>query len=314
MCEKYNVTLDCDIVFMNTSNETYDVYRDIKKIPNVKILNPDIGWRQWIEKTKKYYFPNIYIRSCCSEFKENRITKFYSRDEKIVQLMGVRATESTKRAHCEFFMDDEVMRRIYGSNNSPKNWIRLYPIVDITTTDVWLLILLKNLPISRRYRCGSSRVGCLICPYSSSYEDELIKKYYPKQYEWFVKAITKNYENYYVKDSLGWTLQEWIDGQWKEPVCRNYSLLKRVPTEENVNEFAKIKGLDIETANKYFGRVCENCGKNPTENDIAMSLKLFGRSTNRVLCKKCLCNELKIDDDKYMSMVKGFRAQGCALF
>ena len=137
---------------------------------------------------------------------------------------------------------------------------------------------------------------------------------YPKQYEWFEKAIAKNYENCNVLMNLGWSLQEWKDGQWKEPCSKNNSFLKRKPTEENIAEFAKIKGLDCETAKKYFGRSCETCGKSVTENDIAMSLKMFGRNTNRILCKKCFLKELDIDNDRYMDMMRGFRSQGCNLF
>ena len=313
MCVKYNINPDCDTIFANTSNEVYDTYRDIKKIPNIKILNPDIGWRKWIEN-KNYFFPSVWVRNCCSKFKEERITQEYPKDKEIVNILGVRSTESSKRAKCEFYEDDAKSRQIHGKNGYPKKWIRLYPIVEITTTDVWLLMLLKNLPINRRYKCGSNRVGCLICPYSSAYEDELIKRYYPKQYEWFEKAITKNYEIYNVLTNLGWSLQEWKGGQWKEPCSKNNSFLKRKPTEENIAEFAKIKGLDCETAKKYFGRSCETCGKSVTENDIAMSLKMFGRNTNRILCKKCFLKELDIDNDRYMDMMRGFRSQGCNLF
>lgn len=56
-----------------------------------------------------------------------------------------------------------------------KKWIKLAPIIDLQNVDVWLLLMIKNLPINQRYLNGSSRVGCVICPYSSSYEDELIK-------------------------------------------------------------------------------------------------------------------------------------------
>lgn len=120
MCVKYNINPDCDTIFANTSNEVYDTYRDIKKIPNIKILNPDIGWRKWIEN-KNYFFPSVWVRNCCSKFKEERITQEYSKDKEIVNILGVRSTESSKRAKCEFYEDDAKSRQIHGKNGYPKN-------------------------------------------------------------------------------------------------------------------------------------------------------------------------------------------------
>ena len=42
-----------EFVFFNTSNEVADVYKRIKQIPNIRIVNPKIGWRQWLAE-KKY--------------------------------------------------------------------------------------------------------------------------------------------------------------------------------------------------------------------------------------------------------------------
>lgn len=74
MLKEIKFTPDYEFIFFNTSNETADVYKRIKQIPNIKIINPKIGWRQWI-KNKNYIFPSVFRRSCCSTYKEGQATK-----------------------------------------------------------------------------------------------------------------------------------------------------------------------------------------------------------------------------------------------
>lgn len=310
-------TPDYEFIFFNTSNETADVYKRIKQIPNIRIINPKIGWRQWI-KNNNYLFPNVFRRSCCSVYKEGQATKTFDNNAEIGQVLGVRKYESTKRAKYEFLMDFDFDNQLFGKSKFPKKWVKLAPIIDLQNIDVWLLMLIKKLPINRRYLIGFSRVGCLICPYSSAYEDEIIKIYYPHQYEWFKCAIIKNYEITKVK-RLGWTEKEWANGVWKTPMYKNQYLLKKLPTDENVKLYADIKGLSYDMAKKYFNRVCGKCEKPMKENEIAMFFKLFGRYENQVdnrdvLCKKCVCEQLGITKTKYEEKNMEFIEQGCNLF
>lgn len=283
-----------------------DVYKRIKQIPNIRIINPKIGWRQWI-KNNKYNFPNIYRRSCCSTYKEGQAVKTFDNNAEMVNVMGIRKYESQKRASYEFVMDYDFDNKLFGKSNQPKAWIKLAPIIDLQNIDVWLLMLIKKLPINKRYKIGNSRVGCLICPYSNTYEDELIKKYYPQQYDWFTEAIQNNYDIFMAR-RLGWTKQEWTDGVWKNPMCKNADLLSKSPTDENVKYYASIKSMSEDMAKKYFNRKCGECGKVMKENEIAMFYKLMGRYENQkddrdVLCSKCLCKKLGISKKEYYKKI-----------
>lgn len=215
-------------------------------------------------------------------------------------------------------MDNEFNINLFKKNIYPKKWIELAPIIDLQNIDVWLLLLLKKIPINRRYRLGCNRVGCLICPYSSAYDDEITKTYYKHQYEWFVKAIEQDYDRHGAK-RLGWTKQEWINGAWKCPKCKNTELLRSKPTDGNVKLYAQIKGLSENMARKYFNRTCGNCGRKMVENEIAMFYKLCGRFENiaddrEVLCKKCLCKQLNMTTKEYSQENIDFIEQGCNLF
>lgn len=303
-------------VFFNTTNETSDVYKDIKQM-GIRIINPDKPWRKWLEYNK-YSFPTVFRRSCCSTYKEGQSRKCFPQDKPVCQVMGLRNKESNKRAKYEFYMDYDLSKRLFSRTNCPKPWAKLAPIIECETVDVWLLTLLKNIHINRRYLLGSSRVGCVICPYSSSYEDEITKKYYKEQWRWFTEAITQNYYNYN-SSAQGWTLQEWIDGAWKRVESKNASIMDRKPTPENIKLLAETKGISESMAKKYFGATCEVCGKKCTETEVAMFYKTFGRyegteDTRKPLCSKCYCNKVGIDPREFFKRAHEFVEEGCPLF
>ena len=324
--KKIKVNVQYEYIFFNTSNEVADVYKHIKQIKNeeesngisFKIINPKVGWREWI-KNNKYMFPNIFKRSCCSVYKEGQLKKQYDKNLPLVNVIGVRKYESSKRAKYDFMMDYDWSIANLGSFDLPKNWTKLSPIINFRTIDVWLLLLLLKFPINKRYKIGHSRVGCLICPYSSTYEDELNKIYYSHQYNWFVTAMTQNYINTRV-DLLHYSLDEWINGAWKIPTSKYAQLIQSKPTDENIQKYANLKNISFEMAKKFFNNnTCGNCGSKLREQDIAMFYKTYGRKENEVdnrkpLCKKCFCKENNITSQEYTELTYKYFDEGCELF
>ena len=168
------------------------------------------------------------------------------------------------------------------------------------------------------YKLGFQRVGCLLCPYQSNYNDLLIQKYYPQRWDWWMNILEKNYINTGVEKRLHWTLEEYKNGKWKTGISKVQELITKKYTEERSLELVKILGISKEMADKYWNREC-SCGKkcNPTE--IAMFYKLYGRyegveDNRQPKCKKCVCEEQEIDKKKYQEMYLNFREQGCNLF
>ena len=106
------------------------------------------------------------------------------------------------------------------------------------------------------------------------------------------------------------TLAEYIKDGW------NGTLYRPEPTEEVVNEFMEYKGItDRNVALQYFNKTCYECGKNVRQNDVlAMNLKMNGRNTNKIYCKKCLIKELGMSKEEWDNNVADFKAQGCVLF
>lgn len=47
---------------------------------------------------------------------------------------------------------------------------------------------------------------------------------------------------------------------------------------------------------------------------IAMNLKLFGRNTNKIYCKKHLMEQNNMNNEDWNDTIADFKRQGCALF
>lgn len=309
------------INFANTSNDTADTYREIKSLPQdkLKILNPQIGFYQWLSDIKHYYLPSIRVRNCCSTYKEGQVNKSYSADRDTINVSGVRRQESSKRSGYQPIMDYEWRSQHFSINSYPKKWITFAPICeDWADEDVWLFLLMTNTHFNPMYKKGFSRVGCLICPFQQDYVDILIQYWYPTAWERWLRYLKKSYDIQNVANTAKWTFDEWANGEWKRAVSKEYVISSQKPTQERIKELADLKGISEQMAVKYFNRTC-SCGKklNPTE--IAMFFKTQGRLENEednriVLCKSCLCDKLGWTKTEYKEKRIEFQESGCNLF
>lgn len=152
--------------------------------------------------------PSRVLRWCCSIMKSAplaRLLKELNGGEKqpsAILFDGVRNEESVNRAN----------RTRIGKNVKHNNIINISPILNWNSTEVYLYILLRDLPFNKAYRLGFSRVGCVICPYSSKWSENIASKVFPNSINPFINKI---------KDTLVRTNVSGIDnyiriGKWKE--------------------------------------------------------------------------------------------------
>lgn len=152
--------------------------------------------------------PSRVLRWCCSIMKSAplaRSLKELNGGEKqpsAILFDGVRNEESVNRAN----------RTRIGKNVKHNNIINISPILNWNSTEVYLYILLRDLPFNKAYRLGFSRVGCVICPYSSKWSENIASKVFPNSINPFINKI---------KDTLVRTNVSGIDnyiriGKWKE--------------------------------------------------------------------------------------------------
>lgn len=109
----------------------------------------------------KLYPPNQFCRWCCQIYKEQ------SKNEYLTKVIGVRASESIRRA--------KRWAEVVQDRNSKKRKF-ICPIVYWTDDDVWEFIKERNLPYCSLYDEGFKRLGCIGCPLSGSTHKRILSK------------------------------------------------------------------------------------------------------------------------------------------
>ena len=299
----HRINPDIPVVFNNTSLDCADTYRMVKAHKDWIITNPKEGFYQWIKRMN--FVPTRFSRACCTIFKEGQGDAYFKQKgaDKLIQFMGVRNDESANRA------DRQDITQSPKWNN--ENWYGCLPIRKYTDFDVWLYILKYGIEINPKYRKGYSRCGCaMACPYSTKYTWVLDKYWYNTMYNRWRKILGDFFKSTSAWCQKNCTLNEFVNKEWGSGMSRSE------PTEEVINEFMKYKGItDRNVALQYFNKTCCTCGKNVRQNDVlAMNLKMNGRNTNKIYCKKCLMKELRMSKEEWDNNVSDFKAQGCVLF
>lgn len=59
---------------------------------------------------------------------------------------------------------------------------------------------------------------------------------------------------------------------------------------------------------------CYVCGKTLSKNEIGLSKKLIGRSTDKFYCLDCLAELLEVTADELIDKIEEFKDEGCTLF
>lgn len=129
--------------------------------------------------------PSRIHRWCCSIMKSAPLSKLLKeivgkgKQPNAVLFDGVRAEESVSRSS----------RSRIGKNVKHNKIVNASPLLEWTATEVYLYLFINSLPINKAYRKGLSRVGCVICPYSSSWSEDLCGQLYPDTLNPFVSKI-----------------------------------------------------------------------------------------------------------------------------
>ncbi|MBR3960294.1 MAG: phosphoadenosine phosphosulfate reductase family protein [Bacteroidales bacterium] len=162
--------------------------------------------------------PTMLHRWCCKIFKENA-------GAGSVVLTGVRAEESRKRAGYNV-VDVRSTRKEHQQRAEPytiegieaaqhqcikgKDKVMVYPMLEWTTTDVWVFIASRRLPVNPCYEI-SGRVGCMFCPFAKKEQIEFYERRYPQFHRLFLDGLRRYMEKI---DKYGITSDEYY-AIWK---------------------------------------------------------------------------------------------------
>ena len=299
----------CDTYFNVT---TLDVAESnlMAKENGFKHIYPDPqygGFYQYVHNSG--IIPTRFARFCCTYFKEKPTVDYFPAEERLLFLFGIRNEESNQRSNYQ----DITKNPLWGE----RDWIGVLPIRKWTELDIWLYILSEKIEINPKYKYGYTRVGCgIACPYYTKYTWVLDKYWYPYLYSRWRDILKKDFIEKNKWLIMNCTIDEYVIKAWAGGVYRPE------PTAEVIQEYAQYAGLDINVAEKYFNKYCENGCLNTKgqplklkdKNTLAMNMKLFGRDIQKFKCKKCLMKEFGWTQEQWDRLVQSFKDQGCKLF
>ena len=149
--------------------------------------------------------PSDTHRWCCAVMKTAPLYRMLKTEDnkqaKVLTFDGVRAEESTRRSGYS---------RI-GKGVKHNTVINASPILYWNTIEIFFYLFKYNLPINPAYRNGMTRVGCLICPFSSEWNDMISNSCYHNNLKPFLDRIETITRNSGTKD-----VKEYIaQGNWK---------------------------------------------------------------------------------------------------
>lgn len=288
-------------IFNNTSLDCADTYKMVKTIDNCEIMNPQKGFYQYVQDDKM--IPTRFSRFCCRIFKTGVMVEQLNHDTKYLLFMGMRNDESSTRAN---YQDEWINETEWGNTQ----WLGVLSIREWSELDVWLYILMNNIPINPKYKKGYSRVGCAIaCPYYTKSTWVLDDYWYPQMRQRWLSILSDDFVEEGKWNILNCTLEEYVNTAW------NGGRVRDEPTDDVIEEFMNFKHIqDKNIAIKYFNNSCYRCGKRVKKDEVGLSMKYFGRHIEKMMCYKCLGKELERTKDELKQDVIRFKRQGCALF
>lgn len=191
-----------EVIYSDTGYElpsSLDLYEDVKRhysslFPGLKFSTTS-NHAPVLSYWDKIGTPSDTHRWCCSVMKTAPLYRSLkasgsNKQAKVLTFDGVRAEESTRRSN---------YNRI-GKGVKHSTVINAHPILNWNTTEIFLYLFTHSLPINLAYRFGKARVGCIICPYSSCWDDMLVSKLYPQQLSPFIERIAEWSEREGIKD------------------------------------------------------------------------------------------------------------------
>lgn len=138
--------------------------------------------------------PSDTHRWCCSIMKTAPLYRSLkvegNKQARVLTFDGVRAEESNRRSG---YSRIGKGKHVFTFN--------AHPILQWNAVEIYIYMISHNLPINPAYRCGFSRVGCIICPFGSDWSDFLVSKLYPDARKPFLDKLSKWVKSSGVKDS-----------------------------------------------------------------------------------------------------------------
>lgn len=244
LCTRAIPPSDFEVIYSDTGYElppSLELYEQVqehyhKLYPSLKFhtaRNHESVLNYW----DKIGTPSDTHRWCCSIMKTAPLYRMLlaesDKKAKFLAFEGVRAEESVKRSDYD---------RI-GKGVKHRFVINARPILLWNTVEVFLYLFAHKLHINHAYRVGKPRVGCILCPFGSPWDDMIVKESYPDKLRPFLSRIENEVDNRKIPNRIEYITER----KWKLRSSGKFS------KEDAVAEFI--------TTNEFFLAVVSNAKK-----------------------------------------------------
>ena len=213
LCTRAIPSTDFEVIYSDTGYElpsSLSLYEQTKKYylslyPDLKFSvarNHETVLNYW----DKIGTPSDTHRWCCSVMKTAPLYRTLkvegtNKQAKVLAFEGTRSEESVRRSSYEQI----------GRGVKHDSVVNARPILDWNTTEIFLYLIKHNIPLNIAYRFGKPRVGCLICPFSSEWDDMIVNKVFPNELSPFLNKLEDWAEQRHIPNK-----DEYIKGhKWK---------------------------------------------------------------------------------------------------
>ena len=213
LCTRAIPSTEFEVIYSDTGYElppSLQLYKQVQKHYNKLFPDLNFSMTRNHESVLNYWdkigTPSDKHRWCCAIMKTAPLYRSLKIDgtnkqAKSLAFEGVRSEESVMRSNYE---------RI-GRGVKHDTVINARPILHWNTTEIFLYLFEWNLPINEAYRLGKPRVGCLICPFSSPWDDMIVNTKFKKELEPFLSRLVNWSKQRHIPN-----LEEYIkEHKWK---------------------------------------------------------------------------------------------------
>lgn len=189
-----------EVIYSDTGYElppSLELYEDVKRyygerFPALK-FSTTRNHKSVLNYWDKIGTPSDTHRWCCSVMKTAPLYRSLKVDgdkqARVLTFDGVRAEESTRRSG---YTRIGKGKHIFTYN--------AHPILNWNVVEIFLYMMLHELPNNIAYRLGFARVGCVICPFGSDWSDYLVTRLYPNSRKPFLDKLNSWVASAGIKD------------------------------------------------------------------------------------------------------------------
>ena len=238
LCTRAIPSTEFEVIYSDTGYElptSLSLYKDVQEYYNNKYPDLKFSIAKNHESVLNYWdkigTPSDTHRWCCSIMKTAPLYRTLkvnnsNKQAKVLTFDGVRAEESLKRG--------SDMRIGKGKHTTITN---AHPIIDWNTIEIFLYLFEHKLPVNKAYRYGKARVGCLICPFSSRWDDMIASRKFNDD----LRPFTDRIQNWSKDNKIG-SINDFIkERRWKIKAIGNTELAKTsVSITDSSNSFCAI--------------------------------------------------------------------------